>query len=198
MGIIDTSLYLAMMGWEMEYGIDGEIVGCVQTAPPDVPSFHDHLKYTAMNQVDVVDFCGHVGYITQHAVHAITGGPRPIVVPLTAGAGVPQMLLAGAPVSAPVVGFNQFLADTVNNPRAAAAQILGAEIVGLLGPETGEAEWTGCLADAYHPDEGIFNFEVLRWDVNGDVGDIGDPASFAEMFGEVVEDGFMQPVVPEM
>jgi hypothetical protein len=215
LGIIDPSLYLEMMCWEIEYDLNGQIVGLLQTAVPDVAAFDDYIKYTGMNENDVVHFCAYMGYISQHAANIIAGDPAQ-----------QQTLLATAPAAiapapAPVIAapiINPFLADTVNDPRAAATQVLGFDVDEVLGPaeqsETPGAgglllspaaapapnpyEWTGCMADLYNPDEGTFNFEdMVRDQCDGDVGDISDPASFDEMFGDVLEGGFMQPSVSE-
>jgi hypothetical protein len=205
-GIIAVKDYLQTMLWECEIDVDG-VMKLKRTSAPDIASFDHRIQHTSMTDKDVVHLCARRLYITRSNAIAIAGRP---------GA-AEHGLLASAPIipvapTAPVAALctpanNSFLLHAMTNPRRAASDVLGFDVDALLGPaEQSQAstrssppppapiQWTGCLADIYNPFEGTFDFEAVTNNNDFDVGDISDPRSFDEMFGAVIQDGFMQPI----
>lgn len=201
LGIINTTQYCAMMSWDIGRDADG-VLKMVQTSVPDVASFDDHIQHSIMTEKDVIHFCAENGYITRSVARILAGDPAS---PSNDSALSQHSLLATAPVTFPPVSTTtaSFLGQTVNNPRAAATEVLGFDVDELLGPaERSESsnlptakpyEWSNCTGNLYDAEEGSFNFEALGDNYRTsifDVGEISDPQSFDELFSAVVQDGF--------
>ena len=181
------------MSWQYEGGAGG-VTSLMRTSVPDLASFDHHIQHTLMTEIDIVNFCAYNSYISRADAIAIAGQART----------TQQGLLATVPAAPVTANDNFFLQDPVD-ARSAASRILGFDVDALLGPtvqseaqeiqlpiDQAPYQWTGCLSDVYAAAEGTYDWDAVR---NNDfhIGDISDPRSFEELFGQYAQGGFIQP-----
>jgi hypothetical protein len=125
-GLVGVGEYFNTFNWIWEESPPGTVL-LKQTADPDLRSFDRKILHTTMTEMDVIKFCGVMGYVpmslaTQISTNLTSGKAR-------------QGLLASAPTLPP-----QQEAPALHVPQEDYD----------WSPQD---DWTGCLSDIYNPVE---------------------------------------------
>lgn len=139
-GLVSAEEYFDTFNWIWEEAPEGSAT-LRQTAEPDFRRFDHNILHTTMTEVDVIKFCGVMGYLpmtlaTQMSTGLISGHPQ-------------QGLLASAPRLPPQPFQAEKDVTTFLTPLE---QTYGWNF---------SHNWTGSLSDLYNPSEAIHDLADL-------------------------------------